>query len=501
MSSEIYARRVARGGLIVFSSLIAFSLVNFLLRMFMVRTMSVDDYGLFFAVLTFVSVFGFFRDPGLCGALVKRIPEFIAKKQSNKIRPSIIFVLSYQVFISALVILSLVFFSSAIAPTVFKTAAAAPVLTILGLWFLFDTLLVLIQSIFYGFQNFGIQSSLQFLRAFLVLLLAIAFTWGLGSNVTSIALAFAFGLGIVVIIGLSIMMKKHSFRLMRGRPITKTLVKNLLAFAIPFFIGGAAIGIIDYADTLSITVFRTSREVGLYQAALPAARVLWFLGMSLATVFFPMTSELWAKNEKEKLKQMLSFLMRLSFVLAFLGALIFIMFPEIVINLLFGTNYLPAALAFQILSAITIFYPFYAILSTTIVGIGKPVLVTITASIMGGFNLVGNIILVQLYGFEGAAVTTFFSFLIGFTLLLYFARKFIRFPVPTSSLLKIITGGALTAGLIFITKQIIELSPWIEASVVLAISLSFYVLWIFASKVVTRADLRIIKRAIIGKKK
>lgn len=460
--------------------------------------MGATDYGLFFAVLTFVSFFGFFRDPGLSSSLVKRIPEFIAKEQPDKIRPSIIFVLSYQVFTSTLIILFLILFSDATASAVFKSTAAIPVLKILGLWFLFDTLLVLIQSIFYGFQNFVVHSLLQFMRAFLVLLLAISFMLVTGLDIISIAIAHALALGIAVAIGLAILMKKYSPYLVRGEPITKTLMKNLLAFAIPLWIGGATVGIIEYADTLSITVFRTPGEVGLYQAVLPTARLLWFFGISLATVFFPMTSELWEKKEKKKLEQMLSFIMRLSFVVAFLSALIFIMFPEIVINLLFGKDFLPATFAFQILSAIAIFYPFYAILNATMGGIGKPILSTITTSVMGGFNIVSNVICVQLFGFTGAAITTFLSFLIGFILLLYFVRKFIKFHIPTSSLVKIVSGGALTAWLIFIVKQIIELPLWTEMSIVLGVSLPFYAIWILASKVVTKADLNVVKRAIMG---
>jgi O-antigen/teichoic acid export membrane protein len=134
------------------------------------------------------------------------------------------------------------------------------------------------------------------------------------------------------------------------------------------------------------------------------------------------------------------------------------------------------------------------------VGIGKPIINTKVVALMGGFNLMGNLLMVPIYGIEGAAVTTIITYLIGFFLMLYFARKFIRFTLPSSSLLKALTGGLITLLFIFdlksIIKSIILLSPWLELFVVMIPSLLFYLVWILATRALTKDDLRLVGEVI-----
>lgn len=56
--SKVYAKRLVKGSAIVFTSLIATELVAFLLRMFLARSLSVAEYGLFYAVFTVFSFLG-----------------------------------------------------------------------------------------------------------------------------------------------------------------------------------------------------------------------------------------------------------------------------------------------------------------------------------------------------------------------------------------------------------------------------------------------------------
>ena len=490
-----YARRLVKGSAIVFIALIGSQFVAFLLRMFLARSLTVEEYGLFYAVFTFVSFFGLFRDLGFGSALAKYIPEFNVKKRYSELKSSIAFTLAFEAVLSLFILAFLFIFSGQIALGFFRSEAAVPLIQILALWF-FVMIFLLFLSVFQGFQDMPVYALLQFLRNFLVLILAVIIVGYFGFGVTGVALAYLIELSAVVLLAFLLLRRKYPFVFKAKTAITKTIVKRLSFFALPVFLGGLGGLIIGYMDTLMITGFRTLSEVGFYQVAQPVSHFLWYFSTALVTVFFPMVSEFWARRERKLLGGALRLLVKFSFIAIVPGALVFIAFPEIAINLLFGPEYLAAATALQILSATAVAYTLFMILSYTMQGIGKPLVSTKVVSVMAILNFFGNLALIPLYGIEGAAVTTLASYVLGTVLLFYYSKRIIRFTAPASSLVKTILGGILTLLLILGLKSIIELSPWVEAFVVIVPSLVFYAVWILATRAVTREDLRLIARIV-----
>jgi len=496
LDPKSYARRLVKGSAIVFTAFIATELVGFFLRVFLARFLTVAEYGLFYAVFALVSFFTLFRDPGLSTALVRYIPEFAVHKQFAKIKSSIISALFVQAAFGLIVSAGLFILSDQIALTVFRTLDASLPLRILSVWFCASIFYTLSESIFQGFQNMPAYASVHFFSILSVFLLVVLFVGVLGSGIGGIALAYLIAAAVTDLFSLAIFIRRYRHVFQKKAFVTKPLLKKLLVFALPVFVGGLGGLIITYTDTLMITIFRTLPEVGFYQAAQPTARILWYLPMALTTVLFPMISEIWARQEQKLLRQSLHFLTKFSFIFIVPIAIIFIAFPETVINLLFGPGYLAGATALQILGATAIVYALYAILSSAIVGVGRPVVNTKIVAFMACFNLIGNLILIFPYGIEGVAMATFISFLIGLTLTFYYARKFIEFTVPSLPLLKTAIGGVLTLLFIFDLKSILVLPPWPKTFAVMIPSLLFYGVWILATKAITKDDLKLIARIV-----
>lgn len=491
-----YAKRLAKGSAIIFTAFIASELIGLFLRMFLARSLTVAEYGLFYAVFALISFFILFRDLGLGTALVKYIPEFTVRKQFAEIKSSITSVLLFQAAFGLIVSAVLFIFSDQIALAIFRTLDASLLLRILSTWFFVAIFYTLAQATFQGFQNMPAYASINFFNLLSVLLLAVLFlgVWGLG--ISGVAFAYLIAAAVVGLFSLSFLIRGYRHVFQEKASITRPLLKKLLIFALPIFVGSIGSLILSYTDTIMITVFRTLPEVGFYQAAQPTAHILWYFPMALTVVLFPMISELWARRERKLLGEALHFLTKFSFILIMPAAFILIAFPEVVINLLFGPGYLAGATALQILSGAAIIVAPYAILANTMAGIGRPVIITKVVTLMACFNLVGNLVLIPRYGIEGAAVTTFVSYLIGLALMFYCARKFIRFTIPSSPLFKTIVGGVLTLLLIFGLKSILVLSPWPEAFAVMIPGLVFYGLWILATKTITKDDLRLIKEIV-----
>jgi stage V sporulation protein B len=504
--SKDYAKRLVKGSTIVFIAFIASEIIGVFLRMFLARSLIANDialgveegyhFGLFYAVFTLISFFVLFRDLGLGSSLVKYIPEFTIRKQFAEIKSSIKLVLFVQVAFGFIFSAALFLFSDHIALAIFRDLSASLPLKILSVWFFVAMGYTLMQTTFQGFQDMPAYASISVFSILSVLLLVMLFVGILGLGVVGVALAYLLAAVVIGFFSLTLFIRRYPHVFQEKASVTKPLLKKLFVFALPLLIGSVAGLIISYTDTIMITIFRTLPEVGFYQVAQPTARILWYIPLALTVILFPMISELWTRRKQALLGEMLHFLIKFSFIIIMPIAFIFIAFPEIVINLLFGPGYLAGTTALQILAVTAIVYTPFMILAQVMTGTGKPVILMKVVGFMACLNIVGNLALIPPYGIEGAAVATFAAHLLGLLLLAYYSRKLVKFSMPLSSSLKTLVGGTLTLLLIFSLKFILVLSPWLKAFAVMIPSLLFYVAWILATKAITRDDLKLINEIV-----
>lgn len=491
-----YGKRLVKGSTAIFTAMILSTFVALFLRGFLGRAMVVADYGLFFFIFSLFSFIALFYDLGFCKALIKHIPEFCVKKKFSAIKSSVIFVTLLEIIPLSLIVIGFFAFSNQIALAVFGTEAAVIPLRILGIWFFINAFYRILNAIFQGFQNMGILSLMRFFLNASVFVMAVVFVGIIGWGISGVAFAYLAATLIMVAFGFMYLVRRYPHILKEKATITKPLVKKLSFFALPVFIGSLGALIFEYSDTLLIGILRTNYEVGLYQSAQPIARILWFFPGALSTILFPMFSEMWTREEKTFIGRGLHFLTKFSFAFIIPAGLVIIAFPEIIIRLIFGEGYLGAATALQILCAASILYTLFVIFSAAIVGMGKPVVVTIVVSIMGGLNLISNLLLIPIYGIEGAATALFATYAVGVALLFWRANKLTTLTMPAKSIFKTVVGGVFTLFLIVGLKTLLMLPAWPEAFIVMVPSALFYGLWILATHAITKDDLKLVAKIV-----
>ena len=106
-----YLKKAGRGIGVIFAMNAVAYLLAYFTRLILARELGPADYGLFYAVFTFVIFFLFFRDLGLNQAMTKYITEFRVKNNYNRIKSAIFAVLGSQVLSS--LFFSAVFFFAA----------------------------------------------------------------------------------------------------------------------------------------------------------------------------------------------------------------------------------------------------------------------------------------------------------------------------------------------------------------------------------------------------
>jgi len=486
--NQSYANRMARGSALVFASTFITMALGYFLRLFLTRALTIEEYGLLYAVVTFVNFFALFRDLGLNQALVKFIPEWNVKKQVGKIRGAVGWIVRLQAAIAGIAAVAIFLLAPWLADAYFHTPGSAVLVQVMAGAFFVAVFGNAFHAAIQGSQRIKAWAFLQPMNNFLPL----AFT------VLLIALGFSLFGAVAAYLGTAIVFGALAgLMLLRAFPgghvnLTSGDKGQVVRFALPVmlgFIGGMVLGA---TDTIVLTYFRSLREVGLYQAALPTSQILWVVASAIGIVLFPMVSEMWARRDRRALSAGISLLLRFSFILVLPFALLMLAWPEFVLGLLFGQAYIAGTAALQILALAAIAYTLWQICAIVLSGIGRPGLVTKIMLAAAAFNLISNIALVQAFGMMGVAITTLSSFAIAFIASFIVLRRSVSLGLGAMAMIKALVSGLVMVAAIFAIKTVLVLNPWIEVAISLTGGIVLYFVLVIRLRAVSKADLDVL---------
>ena len=130
-----YARRALRGTATVFILSLFAALMVYLLRLLLARKLTVEDYGLFFALFSFINILTLFKDFGLGYALLKFVPELQVAKDWNRVKT--IIVSSFIIrFVAAAIIAGIIIAAGPWIMEIFFHSDNTYLLTIFAIMFL-----------------------------------------------------------------------------------------------------------------------------------------------------------------------------------------------------------------------------------------------------------------------------------------------------------------------------------------------------------------------------
>ncbi len=478
---------IAKSSGIVLSLSFIATAIGYMLRVFLARTLSVSDYGLFYAILVFVGFFATFRELGLNTALVRFIPDFLAKNKPSNIKASIIFAATVQLFLGLLIVVPIIMFADKVAISYFGTYAATGPIQIIALSFFISILMSLLQSVFQGLSKMFYYAIVEPLRlSFIFIIYAYFISLGV------IAAAYGYIIASIAVSAILFFLLLRTFPLLKIKAeVDKAIVKKMLLFSIPLFVGSLGSVAISYADTMILTLYRSLYEVGLYQVALPTSQLLGFFIAGICSVLLPVTSGLWSAGKKESISNGILILTKILFVVMIPIIIIFVAFPETILRILFSESFVNASQSLQILAAGSIFYSLYFMFGTVMISIGKPTIYTKLLFAVGVLSIMLNLTLVPVIGINGAALSTAISYVFGSFVAVLYTKKFIAIKFPVAGMLKAFSGGCITVAVIYVLKSSITMDSIPE---VLALGITSVILYsLFSIRfILNKGDLKIL---------
>ena len=397
--------KITKGTGIAFVGYLVSALLGFVSRPLIVRCGTEADYGVFSLASVILGICTIIATLGLPTGTSRSIAYARGKNDSEKVQKLIS--ASIQLGLIASISLGIVVFSTAdvIAVKIFHDATLGLPLKIFALGIPISALISVLVSLFQGFDDVKPTAYFQYiLRSLLLLLfvLPILFLKLSFIGVYCVYLAsLAISCGALIVYAVKRLPFPIKFRTgLGGNPVAR----ELLLFSLSL-LGMAMLSlVITSADTLVLGGLKGSADVGLYNAARPLADVIAAPLPALGLIYLPVASGLYAQGAMSELRRNFSLLTKWLVSATLPLFLVLFLFPETVLNFLFGAGYTAAATALRILSLGLIINNFFGPIGPTLIVMGEVrfIVWTYLAAALLGVGL--NFALIPPLGVEGAAI-------------------------------------------------------------------------------------------------
>jgi O-antigen/teichoic acid export membrane protein len=394
---------------VVFLGFIASSLFHFLERMVLFRGLSKSDYGVMMLGLAVLEFTVNLAELGMRSGSTRFISYYRGKKDEERIKGAVYATLRLG-FISGCAFAIALFLCSGLLAGIFDAPQLASIARIFAVSLPFFVMVVLISSVFRGFDRVGakaiFEDTLMWGLIATLMLVAVVTDSGLAWTAASLFMAAAVTLVVLAVYSLRVLPR------LLGPVKPVKIGKALLVFSFPLALEAVLTMVMTWADTFMLGIFKTTDMVGAYNAAVPFVNVLPIFLLSLIYIFLPVTTKLLSEGKKGQIKGIYRSSTKWAFTLTLPLLLIYILFSKQVILLFAGARYAEASGALVILSLGMSTNVFVGPNGAALVALGKPRLILLDGIAGVVTNVVLNLVLIPPYGMEGAAIATLSSFVV-----------------------------------------------------------------------------------------
>ena len=440
---------------IVLAGIAISKVLNFIYRLIIART-NVEDYGLFnlgYTIFNIATVLALF---GLTTGIIRYVSYYKGKKDNKRIQGIFNTSIKVTTVLSILISIALIASSKFIATNIFQEERLAIVIIIMALAIPFNSIRSVASSTIQAFQSIKYDVYGRLITENITKILATIIFLSLGMGILGIVNGFL--AGIIVSSLLTIyLLNKHliKIRTKELKPIYET--KKLLSFSAPLILNDVINLLFVWADTLLIGLLLNAKQVGIYNAAIPTAALLFIIPNALITMVTPTISEMSSKKNTKEIKHIYLTTSKWIATANLALLLIFILQGKEIIQLLFGAPYAAAALPLSIIATGAFIHYLFSLSKSILVIHEKTKQIFAIYGSAALFNIILNAILIPKSGITGAAIATAISNTLLGLVLGYASYKLIKkYPLDRTFiklLLVAVITITLTSGIKILTNN------------------------------------------------
>jgi len=484
-------KTIVKGAGIAFIGLILGKIIGYLYTILVAR-LGTEQFGLLNLGLAVVSLLSIISVLGLDLGILRYIPFYSARNDRARVKGALISSLSITLPLSLFFAILVFIFSNQISTIFFHNILLAPLLKIFSFTIPLSALGSILLTSFRAFKRVEYETGFKEIgEKSIRLILTLIFIF-IGLSLAWITFAYVASAMAVLIASIYILNKKVFNLFDKTKPIFYT--KELINYSLPLLFSSILIYIITWTDTFMLGYFKTASDVGIYNAAHPTAFLMFILPTALISLFLPVITELYSRKKRKEVKSIYRIVSKWIFFVNLPIFLIMAVFSNQIINIIFGKEYLPGAVALSMLSFGYLIYSFSYTSSNILSMAKKTKIIFIITIFFALFNVFLNYILIPEYGVNGASAATSISFILASALYIFFNYKLIKSLPFQKQYLKSVISAITSIFIIYIiSKLAFESISFYSLALMLLFFIALYLLFLFLLKSFEREDKEIIK--------
>ncbi|MDP2628706.1 MAG: flippase [Nanoarchaeota archaeon] len=418
---------LAKSSVIVFIGLLLSKIFTYVYRIIIARVYGPEIYGLFSLAIMVLGLFVAVFSLGLSEGLTRFIPWYRGKKQEKRIR-YVFKISSIVTILSGIIAASILFLlSDAIATKIFHDANLIIFLKIFAFLIPIYMIANIFLSVLQSFEEITWNSFILNILQNVVKVFALVLFIFLGFETNAVIFSFFLGILSMLIVSYIVCIRITPIIFRKFILDEKEKVKireDFFSYSWPLLFAGIISTLLFWIDSFSIGYFKTAVEVGLYNAAVPIILLIRFAPEIFLKLFFPMITRELSKGRKKVVNELSKQVSKWIFAINLPLFLLIIIFPEQIISILFGSEYLAAANSVRILSIGAFAISSVFISNNILYTLGKSKILLVNLMSLSILNIILNALLVPRYGINGAAFATTISNIILATLFFFQAKHY-----------------------------------------------------------------------------
>lgn len=385
--------------------------LGFLFTIYLARILGEAGYGQYSFALAFTTLFTTFADIGMNQYLIR---ELARDKNLYGSYVTNIFIIK----------IGLAFFTLGLIVLVINLMGypenVKNLVYIFGIYIILSSFIATMSSVFQSFERMDFSSVITIMEKIIIIcigVLVISIGYGL------IALAYAYVIaGILgMLVGLVFLLKKIN---MKPGKVNISLWSKITYHSLPFGLNGLFAVLYFQIDSVLLSFFKNDVAVGIYNAAYNPILALGAISTNIfMPVVYPMMSRYFTSSENA-LTKLTELSMKYLLIIGLPSAIGCFVLAKDFIFLFYGSEYSNAVIAFQILAFFIPFRILNSVNGTLLSSINKQNLRMIGVLIGGIFNILINLILIPIFSYIGASITTVLSELFLYVIFVYFINKY-----------------------------------------------------------------------------
>lgn len=400
-------KQFIRGTTLIFIGLFLSKILGMANNIFLARYLHAHDFGIF---LLGISIIEFLRSPltlGTPSIIPKFVAEYKEKKQDNKVQD--ILSLSLGICCTLTILFSIITYSSAetISLKLFNEPELENLLKLFSFVLPVIVIFPILLSIYRGYEI--TKARLFFENLLLVILriliFAILLVFGYKLKAASLSYVFAY---VIVLLLVFAHLKKTLNKNIRFKLYDNELSSPLFKLAWPLMFQSMIWIIYSKIDRIFIGIYLSSDQVGIYGAAISIAAILSMIPQSFSFLSLPIFSKMLVNNSTK----IYAYYKELTFIIFTIALPIFIcliIFSKEILIILYGSEYSTGAIPLMLISGGVFSMCMVGPAADALVAAGKTKAPLVSLFVGCLVNIILNILLIPMYGINGAALSTFIS--------------------------------------------------------------------------------------------